>query len=318
MDRKPIRVEGAELGTTPVAYFVFNRPRHTRKTFDIIRAYRPSQLFVIADGPRPHRPTDIERCREVRNIVSEINWPCEVYFDFAGHNLGAGRRISSGLDWVFSKVDRAIVLEDDCLASPDFFTFCDDLLVRYREAESVWVVSGNSYQPDFQRGDSSYFFSKYPDTWGWATWRRAWRHYRHDLPFLDEWRRSPRWKECFPTRSEQRHFLRVFDAALTGVVDAWDYQWVGCVIYHGGLSATPNANLVKNIGFDDEATHTKTADGFDYELTPLGALTHASQIAADTEADKYLRRKFYHLNHGREMAAHLARQLLRTVSRRTA
>jgi hypothetical protein len=112
------------------------------------------------------------------------------------------------------------------------------------------------------------------------------------LPFLSEWVNSQRWKEDFPTRYEQRRFRRVFSAALTGVVNAWDYQWVGCVIYGRGLAATPNANLVRNIGFDDEATHTKRASGLEYNCTPLGAFTHPSQIARDAEADAYLRRKF--------------------------
>ena len=93
---------GASLGKTPVAYVVFNRPRHTRETFAAIRAYRPSQLFVIADGPREAHPADIERCREVRSIVSAIDWPCEVFQNFSDRNLGAGRRMSSGLDWMFS------------------------------------------------------------------------------------------------------------------------------------------------------------------------------------------------------------------------
>ena len=293
--------DGRPLGSTPVAYVVFNRPRHTRKTFAAIRAYRPSQLFLIADGPHAGHPSDIERCREVRSIVSEIDWPCEVHRNFVTHNLGAGRRVSSGLDWVFSKVDHAIVLEDDCLASPDFFALCDDLLVRYRDVESVWVISGNSYQPEFRRGDGSYYFSRFPDTWGWATWRRAWRHYQHDLSFLDQWLNSQRWREDFPTRTEQRHFRRAFAAALSGAVNAWDYQWVGCVIYGRGLSATPNANLVRNIGFDNEATHTRSPLDFEYDCTQLGALIHPSQIAADVEADKYLRQKFSELGLGKRL-----------------
>ena len=280
-----------DLGSTPVAYVVFNRPRHTRQTFAAIRAYRPSQLFIIADGPRASHPADIERCREVRNLVSEIDWPCEVQRNFSEENLGCRQRVSSGLDWVFSIVDRAIVLEDDCLASPEFFSFCDTLLERYSVNDSVWVVSGNSYQPQYRRGDGSYFFSKNPDIWGWATWRRAWRHYRADLPFLSEWLKSQRWKQDFPTRYEQRFFRRIFSEALSGTVDSWAYLWVGCVIYGGGLSATPNANLVTNIGFDDEATHT-TSRSLKYDRTPLGAMTHPSQIAADAEADAYFRRKF--------------------------
>ena len=282
-----------ELGRTPVAYVVFNRPRHTHETFAAIRAYRPSQLFIIADGPRSSHPADIERCREVRNIVSEIDWPCEVQCNLSDENLGCARRIAGGLDWVFSIVDRAIILEDDCLASREFFSFCDSLLEHYCDNESVWAISGNSHQPHYRRGDGSYFFSKYPDIWGWATWRRAWQHYRHDLPFLNEWLKSRRWREDFPTGSEQRHFRRIFSEALSGIVDSWGYRWIGCLIYGGGLSATPNANLVRNIGFDLEATHTKTAHGLEYDVTPLGALTHPSQIATDAEADEYLRRKFF-------------------------
>jgi hypothetical protein len=281
-----------DLGSTPVAYFVFNRPRHTRDTFAAIRTYRPSRLFIIADGPRA-TGADVERCREVRSIVSQIDWPCKVLHNFSDTNLGCRRRIASGLDWVFSAVDRAIVLEDDCLASREFFSFCDSLLELYCADDSVWVISGNSYQPQYHRGDGSYFFSKYPDIWGWATWRRAWRHYRSDLPFLKDWLKSRRWKKDFPTWSEQKYFRRIFSETLTGSVDSWAYRWTACVIYGGGLSITPNANLVRNIGFDDQGTHTKNSYGFEYTLTPLGSLIHPSKIARDAEADEYLRRIFY-------------------------
>ena len=301
-----------ELGSTPVAYVVFNRPRHTRETFAAIRAYRPSHLFIIADGPRSSHPADIERCREVRNIVSEIDWRCDVQRNFSDENLGCRRRISGGLDWVFSIVDRAIILEDDCLASPEFFSFCDVLLERYCDNESVWVVSGNSYQPQHHRGDGSYFFSKYPDNCGWATWRRAWRHYRPDLPFLSDWLQSRRWKEDFPTMSEQRLFRRVFSEALTGTVDSWAYLWAACVIYGGGLSATPNANLIDNIGFDNEATHTTTARGPEYDCTPLGALIHPSHIARNTEADEYLRRIFSDPGLGKRLLRRAKRLLVRS------
>ncbi len=280
-----------ESGQTPIAYIVFRRPQHTRETFEPIRAYRPSKLFIIADGPRAPHPEDIDLCREVRDIVSDVDWPCAVKCNFAEHNLGCELRVSSGLDWVFSMVDRAIVLEDDCLASPDFFSFCDVLLERYQDSESVWVVSGNSYQPQFKRGEGSYYFSKYPDIWGWATWRRAWCHYRHDLPFLDDWQNSDHWKKCFPTRFEQRYFHNVFHQALTRSVDTWDYQWTGCAIHGGGLAATPNANLVQNIGFDSEGTHTTDpTHAFRYRITTLGPIVHPSEIAVDIEADEYYMR----------------------------
>lgn len=130
----------------PIAYIIFNRPRHTRETFAAIRAQQPAKLFIIADGPRPGHPTDAERCREVQEIVEQIDWPCEVYRNYADENLGLKRRVSSGLDWVFEKVDRVIVLEDDCLPHPDFFGFCETLLERYENDERVWVITGNNFQ----------------------------------------------------------------------------------------------------------------------------------------------------------------------------
>ena len=179
------------------------------------------------------------------------------------------------------------------MASPQFFTFCDALLERYQDCESVWCINGNSYQAQFQRGDGSYFFSNFPDPWGWATWRRAWRHFQRDLPFLEEWQKSSRWKATFPKRSERRYFRRIFQQALSGAVDAWDYQWIGCVLYGGGICAVPNANLVNNIGLDGEATHTKKrVSHWCYDVTPLDISVHPANIAVDIEADAYCRQVF--------------------------
>src|SRR5690554_6842787 len=119
------------MASTAIALVVFNRPAHTAKTFATIRAERPRQMFIIADGPRPGNSTDVQRCAAVREIVSQVDWHCDVQCDFAEVNLGCKHRVSSGLDWVFGQVDQAIVLEDDCLPHPSFFGFCDVLLDRY-------------------------------------------------------------------------------------------------------------------------------------------------------------------------------------------
>ena len=296
--------------SSPVAYFVFNRPRHAEESFAAIRARKPSELFIIADGPREKYPEDVVRCREVHKIVDVIDWPCKVHRNYSETNLGCKRRVSTGLDWVFSQVGRAIILEDDCVASPDFFLFCDTLLERYLTDERIWVVSGNSYQPQYRNGDGSYYFSKYPDCWGWATWRRAWRHYQGELPFLEEWKKSLRWRECFPVRVEQRYWDWIFTSVQAGKIDTWDYPWLACAIYGGGLAATPNANLVKNIGFDNEATHTKGDDRrFSYELTPLGGMVHPSEVKPDLQADERYRKTFFANHDG------LWRRLMRKVVR---
>jgi len=281
-----------------VAYIVFNRPAHTEQTFDRIRSARPRELFVIADGPRPAHPADVELCARVREIVEAVDWPCQVHRHYAETNMGAQQRVGTGLDWVFSQVESAIILEDDCLAHPDFFQFCDALLTRYRDDDRVWVIGGNSYQPEFQRGDGSYYFARYPDTWGWATWRRAWRHYRSDLGYVRDWQRSPHWRRCFPTRIERRYHAEMFRATIAREVDAWDFPWIAAVLYHEGLAATPNANLVENIGFDAEATHTKKRQPrFHYRATALPEIRHPTEVRADADADQHFS-KLFHRNVG--------------------
>ena len=137
-----------------IALIVFNRPRHTRESFASVRAQQPKKLFLIADGPRADRPDEAQKCQEVRDIVAQIDWPCEVFRNYADQNMGLKRRVSSGLNWVFDQVETAVILEDDCVPHPDFFTYCEDLLERYRDDERIWVITGNNFQRGKRRGDA--------------------------------------------------------------------------------------------------------------------------------------------------------------------
>jgi len=274
---------------TPIAYFIFNRPRHTRETFAAIRAQQPAKLFIIADGPRQGHATDAERCKEVRGIVEAIDWPCEVHRNYSDENLGLKRRVSSGLDWVFEQVDRAIVLEDDCLPHADFFNYCEAMLDRYENDVRVWVITGNNFQGGHRRGDAAYYFSKYSHCWGWATWRRAWQHYKGDLPFWPKWGSTKDWRKKVPDPVERKYWANIFDKVRRNEFDSWAYPWIGCVWYHGGLTATPNVNLVTNIGFGPDGTHTLAIEDEEGISTqPLGLLTHPDRIEQNKRADKYV------------------------------
>lgn len=298
-----------------VAYIIFNRPRHTRETFAAIRAQKPAKLFIIADGPRTGHPSDVERCREVREIVEKIDWACEVHRNYADTNLGLKQRVSSGLDWVFAQVDRAIILEDDCLPHPDFFDFCASMLERYENDERVWVVTGNNFQDGYRRGEAAYYFSKYPHCWGWASWRRSWSHYQGDLPFWPEWRSSRSWRGVAPNRVERNYWANIFEKVRRNEFDSWAYPWIGCVWYHGGLTVTPNTNLVTNIGFGPEGTHTVSSENREgIAAMPLGPLTHPDLIEQDKCADKYV---FDHVfNAGQQtMAARMLSLPKRAVAR---
>lgn len=278
------------MNRSPVAYIIFNRPRHTQITFESIRSYKPSQLFIIADGPRKDSCTDAERCREVRNIVDQIDWPCEVYKNYSESNLGCKERVITGLNWVFENVDRAIIIEDDILPNQDFFCFCDELLELYKNEIRVSCITGNNFQDGQHRGTAqdSYYFSKYIHVWGWATWRRAWIRNNPSLSFWQEWKKTKDWRRKFDDYNERRHWKQIFDKMYNNAIDTWDYQWTASVWFIGGLTATPNVNLVTNIGFGPDATHTvEQIDRNGQQSHTLGIITHPQEVLWNKCADKY-------------------------------
>ncbi|PKM46252.1 MAG: hemolytic protein HlpA-like protein [Gammaproteobacteria bacterium HGW-Gammaproteobacteria-1] len=274
---------------SPVLFLVFNRPTPTAKVFEAIRAARPPRLYIAADGPRAHREGEAARCAEVRDIVMRVDWPCEVRTLFRDENLGCKAAVSGGISWFFEQEEQGIILEDDCLPHPDFFSYCDTLLERYRDDERVWVVTGDNFQRGTRRGDASYYFSKYNHVWGWASWRRAWQHYQGDIRFWPEWRRSADWSEHAADPVERRYWTRIFDRIHRNEIDTWDYPWTASIWYHGGLTATPNVNLVTNIGFGPDATHTTSgAENHIIAATPLGTIVHPASVVRDEDADKYV------------------------------
>ena len=175
---------------TPVALVVFNRPQTTRKVFDAISKARPAKLLIVADGPRANMPGEDDLCASVPTIVQAVSWPCEVSTNYAADNLGCQERMVSGLDWVFSLVEEAIILEDDCLPNASFFPFCEQLLARYRGDSRVAAISGTNLLENYANTADSYYFSRLGGIWGWATWRSEWKRYDRYLKCWPENRRN--------------------------------------------------------------------------------------------------------------------------------
>jgi hypothetical protein len=243
---------------TPVAFLVFNRPDCTARVFAEIRAMQPRKLLVVADGPRPGRLDDIENCRLVREIIEKgVDWPCEVERAFAAENMGCRSRVSSGLNWVFERVEEAIILEDDCLPSPSFFPYCTELLARFKTDNRVMAICGCNNELNLPCDGYSYAFSRIPHIWGWATWRRAWAHYDVEMKSWPEFRDRQWIYDALPDRSVAAFWERAFEVAWGRQSDTWDYQWAYAIVRENGLSLSPSRNLIKNLGFDDRATHTK-------------------------------------------------------------
>ena len=243
-----------------MALFVFNRPHTTRRVFEAIAAARPAKLLLIADGPRQNKG-EAEACRQVRDIVSRVDWPCEVFKNLSETNLGCGERVISGLNWAFSLVEEAIILEDDCLPDLSFFPFCQELLERYRGDGRVAYISGSNPLGRYGKPADSYYFSRIGGIWGWATWRSEWQRYDRHLSDWPEIRKRRILEEVFDEPKAVVFWTQIFDLMYENTgPDTWDYQWVYTQLKNNGLAIVPGVNLIANIGFGEGATHTTEED----------------------------------------------------------
>ncbi|WKZ15849.1 MAG: glycosyltransferase family 2 protein [Candidatus Jettenia caeni] len=283
---------------TPVAFLIFNRPDTTEKVFEVIRQAKPPKLLVVADGPRTDRPGEVEKCAATRAIIDRVDWDCEVLKNYSDINMGCKQCISSGLDWVFDTVGEAIILEDDCLPHLTFFRFCGELLEKYRSDERIALIGGINFQFGKKRTNNSYYFSRYNHIWGWASWSRAWQYYDVEMsawPLI----RDGKWLEDILGDSRlAKHWEGVFQATFEGEIDTWDYQWTFACWMQGALSILPNSNLVSNIGFSTEATHTTGQNAFaNMRAESLEfPLLHPRYLIRDAMADKYTERVHFSIN----------------------
>lgn len=252
--------------STPVVLLAFNRPAQTRRVFAEIRAARPRRLLIVVDGPRPGRPSDVDACAAVRDVLQQVDWECDVVRDYAERNMGCKQRVISGLNHAFERFEEAIILEDDCLPHPTFFRYCSELLDRYRNDSRVMTITANNLGTKGVGGDYSYHFSVRNQVWGWATWRRAWRHFDPELRLWNQLRETPWLNELLTDDAEVANWRSTFDRATRSDFDVWDVHWAFAWWAQHGLAIHPSVNLVTNIGWGDEATHTTDA------AHPLGCL----------------------------------------------
>jgi len=245
---------------TPVIFIIFNRPDNAGVVFEKIREAKPKKLYVVADGPRENKFGEKEKCEETRKIIEKIDWDCEVIKDYSEINLGCDKRVTSGITNAFQFFESAIILEDDCVPNASFFRFCEEMLEKYKNDERIMTVSGNNFL--FEKKTiikDSYYFSAYSYIWGWATWKRAWN--KHD---------------------------REMTACPNIGKNTWDIQWAFSCMNQKGLTIIPRENLVSNIGFGKNSTHTKiksqTANMATYEMD--FPLSHPKLIMKNEIADK--------------------------------
>jgi hypothetical protein len=273
----------------PVLMLVFNRPDETQRVFDAVKLAKPSKLYVAADGARTHKPDDKILSQQTREIFNQVDWPCEVKTLYREHNLGCGPAVSGAISWFFEQEEMGIILEDDCLPSQDFFGFCKEMLLRYRDDERVMQICGSNFQRGIKRGEASYYFSMFSFIWGWATWRRTWKNYDFELNNI---KTDAELNLDFYTTNKglKRYWKQTFLYSKKKAFNTWDYQWGLTILKHKGLCLVPNVNLVTNIGNTDNSTHGSADDTswtVNQKLENLGMIVHTNDVFVNKEADSF-------------------------------
>lgn len=276
----------------PVLVMAFNRPDHLAVLMERLREVRPEHLYVAVDGPRPTRDGEAERVQACRDLVATIDWPCEIHTLFQETNLGCGQGVTTAITWFFAHVERGIILEDDIIPDPSFFPYCEELLERYQDDERVFAISGCNFVPPSQQSWPTlpYRFSQVPHIWGWATWRRSWSKHRLDIAGWQKQLPLHRlWSRVDHSIPSTVYWMSTFELLARKEVDTWDGQLVLATMAEGSWTATSNVNLIRNIGFDEQATHT-LLDRQDLQpIEPITLPLASVSVEQDHKADAWTR-----------------------------
>ena len=271
----------------PILILAFNRPDYLIQLIEKLEVVRPQNIYLAIDGPRALKPDEAALCQECERLFDNLSWKPLVTKRVLTENLGCGKGVSSAISWFFKNVEAGIILEDDCLPDSSFFSYCAELLERYRETPKIMAICGTNLSTP-GAFSASYSFSNYCHVWGWATWRRAWDHYDFEMRLWQEegaHEEIPALIRSLP--KTKLYWTEIFRSMSRGLMDTWDFQWVWAIWKSQGLSVIPKTNLVTNIGFDERATHTKRKDaGRSLGVQPLTfPLIHPARIEEDRAHD---------------------------------
>lgn len=244
---------------TPILLIIWKRPKATIKLLKVLKKQKPLKVYIACDGAKRNDIENYNKVKMTKEIIEKkIDWNTSIKTLYSEENLGCKYAVSKAISWFFENESEGIILEDDCIPHPDFFDYCEILLEKYRHDERVWCISGSNHVGE-KIGDGSYFFSRYNHCWGWASWRRCWKYYDSEMSLWPKYSATKLLKTNFPDSKEYHYWESFFNKFYSRGCDyTWDYQWLFCSLINQGLTAIPNKNLIENIGFNTDATHTKT------------------------------------------------------------
>lgn len=285
-------IRSAASRGSPILVVYFNRPQHLEKLLLSLKTFSPRVIYFSCDGPREGNPSDLEDIKKCDQLIKlHVDWSCDIKFLTADSNHGCDNWVPKSITWLFENETQGLILEDDCIIDSHFYNFASSLLDRYESVEDIMSISALSFVENDSHATAheSYHYSCYPLTWGWATWKRSWANYKNTI---DTSRFDSIMKDWLITNgfnNEEIRFWKKFFLRLQNCeVTYWDAKWIYSIWMKNALSITPNVNLVKNIGFGADATHTKASHDVP-QLEILGLplpILHPGKIKVSSSLDR--------------------------------
>ena len=299
----------AQQMKSAVLFLTYRRFGTAEKVFESIREAKPPRLYFASNAPNPENKNEEQRVDKVRGLLDRIDWNCEVHTLFRDEHLSVKYSIPSAIDWFFENEETGIILEDDCLPSQSFYPFCDELLDRYKDDMRVGQISGDNFQNGIKRGDADYYFSIYNHIWGWASWANRWQNYDVNLKNFNDTKFI---KDLFDDKKTVKCWLQTFKIMKKQLINTWDYQWTFTLWNKKQLTILPNTNLIENVGFGVDATHTTgESELANLKAYELELKNHPKEVKRDLEADKFTSKMIFEKKTLFERVVNKLRELIR-------
>jgi len=278
--------------SVPILIITYKRKKSLEKLLNIVKKINPSKLYISSNAPPKNNLEVFKKVDNVRKIIDNYRIKGRIYKLYRLKHLKVYKSIPNSISWFFFNENKGIILEDDCIPSKDFFYFCEKLLKKYSNNKLINSIGGSNFYK--KKINENYYFSKYNHIWGWATWRRSWKNFDLNIRFWKNYKSTNNWRLLHNNHDEKEYWQKKFDSIYKGSIYTWDYSWQACAWYNNQLSIIPNKSLVKNVGFDDEATYTIGRSlNFKVLKTKLRIVKYNNIVIQNVKADNYVFNNFF-------------------------
>lgn len=279
---------------TPVLFETFVRVEYARQVWEAIKAAQPQKLYFYSNKGRVEKEGEIERNNEIRSWVKEIDWDCEIHTFFREECVDVFTSLKGAISWLFDNEEAGIVLEDDCVPTPAFFSFCDQMIEKYQDNKKVWCISGDNYL-SYKPQNADYFFSHYHFMYGWASWADRWKQIPWGNIPIDELMDLESLTHFYDSRREAKFRMKELKRERQRIQEknCWDFAFGAVIDYNKGVTVQPKDLLVTCVGLVGTHSNGVVKTIFHQIANPSYEVYEINCHPAKVEADKVYDHSFF-------------------------